>query len=307
MTLTTGRTKLLWMILLGLLAATILVYLMFARGAEYSAEALQSQRAELKRHDLTLMSRGREFACYDVALTTMQNDTVKTRYRLPATERRIKALILVYDAPQDVDVRVLLDDIPEARQAAVMAYNASANFAKDQDGKPSTATNDYWQGLIKTRRGLDVMFQFLRKHHVVDSSQIFIAGAGWANSPMLAALAGLPYHHAGIALIDYAQGVEDWKESAPSRFSAPQKWLRDAAKGKVAYVEAGEQHGLNKKLYTVDGEHIALSEAYASTQDQGLKKGASAVLRWIVGDDVIPETKPGIPDSVYTRAVKIDS
>ncbi|MCL4304623.1 hypothetical protein KJZ99_01770 [bacterium] len=304
---TTTRTKLLWLILLGLLAAAILMYLMFARGAEYSAEALQNQRAELKRHDLTLISRGREFACYDVALTTMQNDTVRTLYRLPATERRIKAVILVYDAPQDVDVRALLDDIPEARHAAVMSYNTSVNFVKDRDGKPSTATNDYWQGLSKTRRGLDVIFQFLRKHHVVDSSQIYIAGAGWANSPMLAALAGLPYHRAGIALIDYTQGVEDWKESAPSRFSAPQKWLRDAAMGKVAYVESGAPQVSNKKLYTVDGEHIALSEAYASTNDQSLKKGASAVLRWVVGDDVILETKPGIPDSVYTRAVNIDS
>jgi hypothetical protein len=286
-------------------ALGVAYFLLSDRGPDYSVNTLRNERASLDKFDLKFASRGRDFACYDALLTNTAGDSISAQLRLPAADKRIRALVLLYESPEDLNVRSLLDGVPQSRFVATALLNVGKNFDRDASGRIKSSKKSLWKGLHRTKRELETMLQFLQKHQVVDSNQVYVAATEWAITPLLAGLAGLPNPVAGMALAEYHAGDRQWKESAPSEFVSAETWIRELATKKTAFVEtSATPAGTN---YPIPGDRIGVASKAEQTDAAKDREVVATILRWVAGEDTVVTPYSAIPDSIYRKSVRIKS
>ncbi|MCB9357101.1 MAG: hypothetical protein H6508_04135 [Calditrichaeota bacterium] len=276
-------------------------YWYWGRGPEYSLDTLRSTRAELRSHDLKFLSRGRDFACYTVTLASMTGDTVHAVYRLPASEQRVKTLLLFYDQAEDVNIRELLDDMPKANLAAVMACNIRQFSPVNGSQDSRYSRTQLWRQLDATRKGLDVLLQFARKHHVVDTSMVCVAASEFADLPLALCLKDLPFPVAAAAFVDFQKSANEWADKAPSALRDINTLLEVPSSLDVVLVEASKSHD-NDLLSLMHAQRIELRP---ESGESLLKSGTRAVLDWMIGDVEEVARPAAVPDSSTLRTLQM--
>ncbi len=274
-------------------AIILLAALMLGLGcdrADYSPQRLRAEHALLAKQDMAFIKRGRDFGYYDVTVISDRGDTLHCNYRVPAgvLNRKLKALLWLYDSPDTVDMSVL-DGTAAGRVTAVLGCNLHDAFERDGSGAVKSGKSNAMSGLLDTRRRVDLLLQLLRKHQVNDSLQIFVGGEGLAAVAAIPALAGQSKRHAGIALADLSGGqalAEQWTEY---EFAQAATW-------------SGELRG-----------HVALFDdqdpgiAFAQSPQRWPLSGTSleSVVRWVAGGDTLASQV--LVDTTFSRVVKVES
>ncbi len=154
-----------------------------------SLSTIRQERGILVSQDLKFLSRGTNFAHFEISGVGSAQDTVRAHMRQPANYRKLKGLVWVYSSKQGIDLRKMLDQVrySRAQHVEIVAYNIDSNFLHDRKGKRIESASAIGEGLAQSKRGVEMLVQFLKKHQVVDSSQVYIAGQKEAVTAVLAA------------------------------------------------------------------------------------------------------------------------
>ena len=179
-------------LILVLLAVSVAAFIMWKQVTRpsISIEQIQRDSASLAKQELKFLSRGHDFAHYDLFLISTAGDTVKGYYRVPANTRKLPALIWLYDSQSGVDAKSMLDRIPESGHCAIIAFNCFTQFEHRSDGSLDRSDDALSQGLLKSKRAVELFVQFLKKHHVVDSSLVYAGGEGIGIASLISAASG---------------------------------------------------------------------------------------------------------------------
>ncbi len=295
-----GSWLLIWLALL-ILVATVAFYLLFVKeSADYSVASLRLERAALVKQDIQFLSRGGKYAHYEVKAVSDKGDTVTAQYRLPAAESKTKALLWVYDEPRDLNMSEALDHVPQAQFAAVLALNIHDLFERDAQGHVDESRGNAWRGMAASKRSIDVLLQFLRKHHVNDTTQIYLGGADFAAPAALAAAAGLPHRLGGIGMVNLA-GAEGmapgWQEVD---FVKPQTWSGEIHSKRIAQIESSDSAFAKSVVpgFTQTIEQIHFENTFGPNSELG------SVVHWIVGADTA-SPKRFQPDTSLVRTTTV--
>lgn len=280
-------------------------------GKEYTVESIRQERSSLVSQNLKFLSRGANFAHFEVSAVGSAGDTLYAHLRQPANYRKLKGLVWVYSSKQGMDLRKMLDQVRFAEHVEIVAYNIDSNFLHDRKGKRVESASAMGEGLAQSKRGVEMLVQFLKKHQVVDSSQVYIAGQKEAVTAVLAAAESLPGRLSGVGLIELEQGIIDIRESSSLEAALPKSWAALIPRVRVAILEPENrmsyqlaEHGMQ---FGQQPERISLGALPEQNEVMMLQNGIAAAVKWVVGADSAGETIPATPDSVFRKSVKISS
>lgn len=285
------------------------VYLLNQKNNEqkFTVEKLRQEHGTLVKQDMKFISRGQNFAHYVVTAIGDRADTVAAQYRVPANHRKLKALLWVYDSPNNVNLSAILDDNSRAQHAAILGYNVSKNFERDERGVINSSRANIYNGLATSRREVEMLLQLLRKHQVNDSTQIYVAGQGVANIPMLGALAGTSSRIREVGLIDFARGLRMWQELDKGGFATEKKFATDGLHGTPALIEPQDSPGINWPSggQSLTGRPYTMGSIASRSETDILRSGLESALEWVVGGDTL--AAPIKVDTTFTKVVKVAS
>ena len=274
----TGNTRLI-LVVLFVLSATLLIYYLFVRGGSvYTTENLRQERAQLVKQDIQFMGRGIDYAHYNVIAISDKGDTVVAQYRLPAAENKTKAVLWVYDESNAVNLSDALDDVTQAQFAAVLALNIHDFFSYDSKGKPEESRENIWKGLAKSKRSIDILLQFLGKHHVNDTTQIYLGGSGEATTAVLAAAATLPQRLGGLGIVNLTSSANSGELAKAREFSSAETWTDQIHVDRLALLKpAGETE--TAPVFSRKIDQVSFDDSF------GPKSEVSTMVKWVVGAD----------------------
>lgn len=298
------------MVVAALLFAVAMLLRTFRGHREMSVESALQDQVTLAGQELKFISRGAKFAHFELAAFGAEGDTVRVHLRQPANYRKLKAVVWAYSAERGIDARGMLDAVKHADQVEILAYNVDSETPRDAKGNRALSKSDEQEALIRGKRGIELLVQFLKKHQVVDSTQIYLVGQREANATVMAAAAELSGRIAGVGLIDLDRSVRDAKEGQ-SNIADPRSWAEAIRASRVAVIETEQRTGFDPKSSGLDfgaaPERVSMGSVLEQDESAMLGHGVTAAVRWIVGKDSLPEVVPTTPDSVFSKSVRIPS
>ncbi len=285
------------------------VYLVNQKNNEqsFAVDKLWQERGILASQDMRFLSRGQNFAHFAVTAVSTKGDSVSAHYRLPANSRKLKALLWVYDSPNDVNMSMILDRNIRAQHAAVLGYNIHENFERDGQGAINSSRANLFNGLATTRREVDVLLQMLKKHQVIDSLQVYVAGQGIANTPVLGAVTDKAKGIQGCGLIDLARGMKQWQAIDKSGFATSSTIASTGIRSKLALIEPQDSGGFSwpDGGASLTGQPYSMENVAGLSEMEILQRGLESALVWVVGDDTL--ATPVKVDTTFTKVVKVAS
>ncbi|MBK6766841.1 MAG: hypothetical protein IPG71_11185 [bacterium] len=235
-----------WLLTL-VVAALLIVGVLAARkfwGKEPpDIDAVLQDQVTLAGQDLKFLSRGAKYAHFEMAAFGSEGDTVRSHMRQPANFRKLKALVWVYSSEKGIDARALLDQVKFADRVLILGFNLRSAYPHDDKGQRNPSSADAEQALVQTKRGVELLVQYLKKHQVVDSMQIYLAGQGEGAAAVLAAAAELSGRVAGVGLIDVDRILVDAQEGRTSALTDLRNWARLVNVPRVGVIET--QHRMS--------------------------------------------------------------
>jgi len=255
---------------------------------DYSQERVLAESASLRGQNMSLISRGQNFAYYTVDAYSDRGDTLRCQYRVPAgvKNRKLKALIYVNSSAEDFNLK-RLDGFGPAGVTAVLNLNLHGLFERDDRGAIKPSKKAVFDGVLRSRRSMDMLVQLLRKHQAVSPEQIFVAGDGEGAALLLSALVGRSNALAGVALTNFGDGIIATKNLQKLDFVNAEEWAKQL-RGRVAVAPPLPQGvSFAGKLQTLEGPSI------------------ESVLRWVAGGDTL--ALPDQSDTTFTRVMKVES
>ncbi|MBL0060249.1 MAG: hypothetical protein IPP40_01830 [bacterium] len=288
---------------------TTAIYLYNTKNNEqsFSVDKLWQEHGMLAKQDMRFLSRGQNFAHYAVTAISDKGDSVSVQYRVPANNRKLKALLWVYDAPRDVNMSAILDQNTRAQHAAIIGYNIHENFERDEQGVINSSRANLYNGLATTRREVDMLLQMLKKHQVIDSTQIFVAGQGIANTPVLGAVTDKASGLRACGLIDIARGMKKWQEIDKSGLATSSTIASTGIRGKLALIEPKGSQGFSwpDGGASLTGQPYSMENVAGLSETDILRNGLESALVWVVGDDTL--AAPIKVDTTFTKVVRVAS
>lgn len=304
--------KLLKWFVIGAAVFTIVVsaiYLVRQKNYEqsFTVEKLKHEWASLVKQDMKFVSRGQNFAHYAVTAISDRSDTVVVQYRVPANHRKLRALLWVYDSPNDVNLSAILDQNTHAQHAAVIGYNVHENFERDERGNINSSRANLYNGLATSRREIGLLLQLMRKHQVIDSTQIFVAGQGLANTPTLGGTMERSNRIKSIGLIDFSRGMKKWQEIDKGGFATSYEFATNGLHGKPALIEPQDSPGFSwpDGGASLNGQPYTMKSVAGISETDILRNGLESALEWVVGSDTL--AAPVRVDTTFTKVVKVAS
>jgi len=285
------------------------VYLVNQKNNEqsFSTGKLWQERGILAKQDMKFLLRGQNFAHYAVTAVSDKGDSVTARYRVPANNRKLKALLWVYDAPQDVNMSTILDQNTRAQHAAILGYNIHENFERNEQGVINSSRANVYNGLATTRREVDMLLQMLKKHQVIDSTQVFVAGQGIANTPVLGAVTDKANGLRACGLIDIARGMKKWQEIDKSGVATSSTIASTGVRSKLVLIEPQNSGGFSwpDGGPGLTGQPYTMENIAGLSETEILRSGLESAISWVVGDDTL--AAPVKVDTTFTKVVKVAS
>lgn len=161
----TFRTALIVIAILALL--WLLVYwLTSTKAARFDAQKLEQSRDNLKTHNAQFLGRDRVAARYKLILTGDRGYTCFASMRLPQSERKLPALLILHEFASDTDFFKAVEIHPRANELAFVGLNVTNCF-----GSPTKESMNVYGAA-------QLCVDYVHKHFVMDTNQVFVAGLG---------------------------------------------------------------------------------------------------------------------------------
>lgn len=287
-----------------LLAIAIAAFLVWKRvgRSSVSIEQMQQDVAQLLRQELKFLSRGHDFAHYELTLFSTDGDTVKGYYRVPANTRKLPALIWVYDSKSGVDDKVMLDEIPESKHCAIISFNCYLLFGRENDGSLDEGDDALSKGLIRSKHSVELFAQFLKKHHVVDSTLVYAGGAGIGVASVISAGSGSTGKLRGFVLSE-PEDAQLAELLATNEIVSLETWSRKVFPTPCAVVSKGASR-LTQLLPEHWGCETRIAEPDAKGEAANTKAAMRSGLEWILKANPVQDDVPGLTDSTKVFSVK---
>jgi hypothetical protein len=215
-----------------------------------------------------------------VTAVSDKGDTVVAQYRLPAAESKSKSVLWIYDEPKSLNLSAALDNVPQAQFAAVLALNVHDFFQRDSKGAMDESRANVWQGMAKSKRSMDILLQFLRKHNVNDTTQIYLGGSSDAYKFVLAAAGSLPQRLGGLGVVSISSGTSDQSQLEKYEFAASKTWTDQIRVGRLGVLIPEGDRG-DASSMPAHVEHFSFNASMGPVAELG------AMVKWLVGADTV--------------------
>ncbi|MBI5059063.1 hypothetical protein HZB60_04685 [candidate division KSB1 bacterium] len=130
----------------------------------FDPQAVTRKRDRLVKHNAQFLGRDKVAARYKLDLTGERGLTCFAHYRVPVSDGKLPALLLLYSNPGPADFPAVLGQVERANELAILALNVDSCFGG--------ATRDE----RSVYNAAQLCLQYLDEHFTIDTNRVFLGG-----------------------------------------------------------------------------------------------------------------------------------